>query len=107
MTSAELRDYYKSYNKTYFGNRLPKRLRVYFGKTAPNHVAETRITNWVPQYIVLRHELQFLERIACTTLLHEMCHVEFPKTPQEHFHGSRFKRRMRKLVRQGAFDNLW
>lgn len=85
------------YNRAYFKNKLPHDTTVewkYLGGDM----------GWqVDKYIYVDRRLKQWKRIALATLLHEMAHLDLP--PQV-FHGPQFVRRMRRLVAQGAFDNL-
>ena len=91
------------YNRKYFGGklkvsdlRLKKMSHLIAGETTfyeggvhPSIVINEALTNW--------------GRCVRIVLLHEMAHISLPKDAE---HGPRFKRRIRRLVKQGAYDDL-
>lgn len=100
-TNADLRYYYKVANKLCFRNKLPV-VPVRFGNI--RHLGSTRVLEGVPYSIIISKRLQFSSKLTVMTLIHEMCHVEFP---ERRGHGWRFDKRMRKIAAQGGFDGLW
>ena len=57
----------------------------------------------VPPAIYINKALTKWGRCVRIVLLHEMVHVSLPWHVE---HGQRFKRRIRQLVKQGAYDDL-
>ena len=57
----------------------------------------------VPPAIYINKALTKWRRCVRIVLLHEMVHVSLPQHVE---HGPRFKRRIRQLVKQGAYDDL-
>ena len=99
MTNLELRSWYRYYNRLYFDGELP-RCVVQFKKMR----GDLGHTFWGDDRIYINEELKAWDRIARTTLLHEMVHVYLPK---EVNHGHRFQREMLRLAKAGAFKGLW
>lgn len=108
ITNQELRFAYKTFNRAYFSNRLPKDMPVFFqkrlirqgklGKTAV-HLQTNR-----PLWIEISPQIRFSGKIVRLTLLHEMVHVENPKPAG---HGVWFEKRMMALAKAGAFRGYW
>lgn len=96
-----LRNLFRQFNRKYFGNRLSVS-DVRFGKTGTAY-AETTFLDDCDPIITLQHELGSKGRFCRMALLHEMAHVELGADAG---HGPKFVKRMRKLVRQGAYDGL-
>jgi hypothetical protein len=94
---------YASYNELYFDNKLPKEVPVFWGSVDSLGADLMGTCFYTAPAIVILNGLKEFPCIAQITLLHEMCHLEFPKA----HHGKKFKMRMRKLAKQGAFDTLW
>jgi hypothetical protein len=93
---------YHDFNKKYFGNRLPKDMVVHFKRMRNNHGVTMMFENR-PLYILLDFKMRGLYRQTALTLLHEMVHVEIPKTQ----HGPKFHKRMLQLAKAGAFKRWW
>ena len=103
-TNADLRWMYLDFNKKYFSNKLPKDMPVYFADLwCLGHTVIHKQT-FRPQWIKICKRLRFSNKLAAMTLLHEMCHVE---TPKYRGHGPWFRKRMKQLARDGAFDPFW
>lgn len=96
---------YDDYNKLYFGNKLPS-VAV---KWSRKHTKDCRgMCVYHPETaIYLNPSLKGWEKTWCLTLLHEMVHVEQQNDTRAADHGTKFQNRMKRLVRQGAFQNLW
>lgn len=91
------------YNRRYFGGKLKlsdlclKKMShltagettFYEGGIHPSIAINAALTNW--------------GRCIRIILLHEMAHVSLPQHVE---HGPIFKRRIRRLVKQGAYDDL-
>lgn len=96
---------YDEYNRLYFGGKLPK-IPVLWSR---KHTKDCRgICVYIPELaIYLNPSLKGWERTWCMTLLHEQVHVEQRHDVRAKDHGRKFQNRMKALVRQGAFQDLW
>jgi hypothetical protein len=94
---------YKHYNRKYFKNKLPTVWLHYGGKPGRSAHAETTWYSDGAMEIMINREFQRCGRLIRIFLLHEMAHVSLPNNA---FHGPRYKARIKKLIRQGAYDNL-
>ena len=94
---------YAAYNEKYFRNKLPDNVPIFWG--TKEHLGTDNMATcfYTAPAIVILNDLKEFPNVAKMTLLHEMVHLEFPKVK----HGREFKIRMRKLARQGSFDDLW
>lgn len=54
--------------------------------------------------IVIHKRLLSLKRVLAWVMLHELAHI--PTMKEKISHGPRFKREMRRLVRERVFDNI-
>lgn len=108
ITNVDLRLAYLAFNKKYFGNQLPKDMPVYFSKHLDSQGklgrTSVHVQTFRPQYVEISSRIRFSGCLVRLTLLHEMCHVENPKPSG---HGKWFNGRMKKLAKDGAFDNWW
>jgi hypothetical protein len=101
---------YDVYNKKYFGGKLPKTPVVWCSKRAKDKDGnESRgVCQYVPELMIfLNPVFQGWETTWSGILIHEMVHVEQRYQVRAKDHGYNFKRRMRELAAQGAFDELW
>ena len=120
-----LLSWFCSYNKKYFGNRLPETL-ICWSIMKPNSDGDTPIgrqlrpckiryrvvgKKWTifkndRPTILISNDLRTRnwESIARWTLLHEMCHLALPI---KLVHGPRFHKEMLRLAKRGAFKGLW
>lgn len=89
---------YKGFNKNYFGNKLPKKAKVYWADMKGDMGVQIGLDR-----IAINRELKRWPRIALETLLHEMVHLAMP---YDLGHSKKFKKRIKKLVYQGAYDSL-
>lgn len=128
MRTSDLIYWYKFFNKKYFGNKLPKRLWVHFGKLKRNRLGETRFqrlcnkcdkcaelkkkfkkkikNNFVPHDLRINQKFRSglgSDGMVITTLLHEMVHVSIGG---KYYHGPKFKKELRRLMTVGAFDRV-
>lgn len=96
---------YDDYNRLYFGSKLPP-VPV---KWSRKHTESCRgKCVYQPQMVIyLNPSLKKWERTWAMTLLHEMVHVEQRHDVRAKDHGRKFQNRMKQLVRQGAFQDLW
>jgi hypothetical protein len=97
-----LRNLFKRFNRKYFANRLNVS-DIRFGRVAGKAYGETSFFVDCPPIITLAESLENQRRFSWMVLLHEMAHVDLGP---ECGHDEKFQKRMRKLVRQGAFDQL-
>lgn len=100
MTNAELRYWYRRYNKKYFGGKLDA--RVCFSK----EVCKKFIghADWYDRVITISKEIKRLDCVIKGTLLHEMAHIKLPVKVN---HGPRFEKEMLRLAKAGAFRGVW
>jgi predicted SprT family Zn-dependent metalloprotease len=105
-----LYDKYEEYNQQYFGNKLPKDIII--DHNEPEMMASTMYLggNAGRFLISFNDKYTAAERVADTTLLHEMCHVKtWDEQPtsgtfdQSSRHGPRWRSCMLQLDMQGAF----
>jgi hypothetical protein len=91
------------YNRKYFGGKL-KLSDLRLKKMSHLTAGETTFyEGGVPPAIYINKALTNWGRCVRIVLLHEMAHVSLPQHVE---HGPRFKRRIRRLVKQGAYDDL-
>lgn len=96
---------YDEYNRLYFGGKLPS-VPV---KWSRKHTKDCRgCCEYDPKLaIYLNPRFRGWERSWCFTLIHEMVHVEQRHDVRAKDHGHKFQKRMKQLVNQGAFADLW
>jgi hypothetical protein len=96
---------YIEYNRLYFGNKLPNVPVIWSRK----HTKDCRgLCVYSPQLVIyLNPKFKDWERIWAMVLLHEQVHVEQRHDLRATDHGRKFQARMKKLVQQGAFQDLW
>ena len=95
---------YDEYNRLYFNGSLPK-WPVKWSRTKAKDCRG--LCDYKDQTVYLNPKFKTWERIWCEVLLHELVHVEQRFDVRSKDHGYKFDRRMRRLVRQGAFHDLW
>ena len=104
QTNADLRRYYRIFNRKYFKGKLPE-VPIRFAKM---HKKWTLGTTWLRHGkaldIEINKNLQNTQCVTVMTVVHEMVHVEHPTWKG---HGWQFDRRMLRLAKAGAFDGLW
>ena len=100
--ASTLPEVFRRYNRKYFGGKL-KVSDVRFGNS--RCLGETSFFDNCPPAIVIDRKLLNYGRVVRMVLLHEMAHVSMPDAAGVG-HGPKFVRRMRRLVSQGAFDDL-
>jgi hypothetical protein len=79
---------------------------IWSDETHPKCAAEFITNEDGSHYVRFSPEMKEYRRYTKMILLHEMVHVE-QRGQKIKDHGTKFKSRMRELVAQGAFDNLW
>lgn len=101
---ATLQKVYEEYNDLYFGGELPD-LTV---KWSRKHTKDCDgLYVYHPESaIYLNSSLKKWDRVWRMVLLHECVHVE-QRNDAVLDHGRKFQNRMKQLVRQGAFQDLW
>jgi hypothetical protein len=127
LTKAMMYRDYRAYNRLYFQNRLPKAELYFVDQRNPilkirasksevlawerSAVAET--ASWIPSdKTPNKHEIRFARMFRRLTgraifrivLLHEMIHMRFRGCRAQH--GPRFQKEKRRLILEGAFDDL-
>jgi len=106
-TNWHLEDFYRFFNRKYFGNQLPKDMPVYYkeidflGNTV---IMETAWGTFRPLYIQISEKLRFSSRLSQQTVLHEMLHVAYP---EKRGHRGWFDKKMLGLMKRGAMNGLW
>jgi hypothetical protein len=100
VTNADLRWWYRRYNKKYFAGKLPA-AKVKFAKLAAGELG-TMYHGLDEVYIT--KEFRKWPREAKFTLLHEMVHLALPVNA---WHGPSFEKEMLRLAKAGAFKGLW
>lgn len=96
----KLRRAYLHYNRKFFGSKLPTAAEIVW---EPMQATLMGYCVQAEEKIALNAKLKSADVLWRGTLLHEMVHLEMPKSIH---HGPKFKARMRELVAQGAFDGL-
>ena len=94
-------------NKRYFHSRLPLVALAWHTNTGKwrDMNGRTEFHGGVPILIFLNERLRDTPKLAQLILLHEMVHVYLPYKTKHH--GKEFQREMKRLAREGAFDDLW
>ena len=110
MTSKNLRRLFTTYNRKYFGNKLPK-YKVVFS----NYLVRV---NLFGDCDVKKHRIRIASDInrkrwnviTKETLLHEMCHAKCKHNAsqgEDEWHGPKFEKEMLRLAKKGAFKGIW
>lgn len=108
-SDPELRRWYRSFRRKYFGNNLPdaKDVEIYYDDM-PGLQADCATEDDAPEMDDYRIRIHATWRehpeIAKLWLLHEMNHLDL--LPYEK-HGKRFQAGMVRLASAGAFKLLW
>ena len=106
-TNWHLEDFYRYFNKKYFGNSLPKDMPVYYkdidvlGNTV---IMKTTSGQCRPLYIQITKKIRFSARLSQQTVLHEMLHVAYP---EKRGHRGWFDKKMLQLMKRGAMNGVW
>ena len=107
--SREYTRFYEAYNTLYFNGRLPK-IKVRIGRLLDTNGNPTYgWTGFSPKNkravcIVLNQELKKWRCTHLITLLHEMCHVSLGMLEDDH--GKIFLAETRRIIAEGALDDL-
>ena len=116
MTNKWLKSNYLTFNKLYFGNRLPIDASVIWSdKTTKTRAAQLLVGSDTLEdaEIALNPMLKKLgaECRALQSLLHEMCHLHLRvlgKSASVYAgHGLLWQQDMKRLARIGAFATIW
>jgi hypothetical protein len=100
LSNRLLRCWFTSYNRRYFGGRLPAQTRIYF---APADLCLGNAYGGDDPRIELDPACLICADIAKLILLHEMVHLErYPLI----CHGAGFDARMQELAAAGAMKGL-
>ena len=103
QSNHDLRRYYRTANRLYFHNKLPKDIPLQFARIKDRGVTLV-LNNKVALVIKINEDLRSWQAITIMTVLHEMLHVERPELLG---HKWQFDRRMLRLAKLGAFDGNW
>lgn len=101
---------YAEKNRLYFAGKLPAKITTCWDPTLQtvNLLGYTdRRTPDGSFRIRLSPALQPVGIVAEIILLHEMVHVRLFERTAMDSHGKEFRNEMRRLAREGAFDELW
>jgi hypothetical protein len=99
----QLRRTYDLYNGLYFGGKLSDQILIYYG-LAEGNTGQTRKSGST-FLIEINPRDNLTERQVDMTMLHEMCHVaSWGKDLREH--GPSFMYQVRRIMLEGAFDDL-
>lgn len=103
---SKVRRVFREYNRKYFDGKISPRTKL---ATVHNWPALhwgrcEHYTNGTFR-ILLNKKLYANNMQMRWTLLHEMAHIVTMKERDDH--GPKWKARMRRLARQGAFDDIW
>lgn len=93
---------FRKYNRKYFGGKL-KVSAVRFGRIRPVAAGETSFFSDCPPIITIDRALMNHGRFVRIVLLHEMAHASMSCDVG---HSPVFVKRIRQLVKQGAYDDL-
>jgi predicted metal-dependent hydrolase len=103
VTNKQLRQWFRRYNRKYFGGKLPevsirfeKMNRLYLGWSIRMG------SEWTG--IEIAKTMQGWPKLVRCILLHEMVHVSLPT---KLLHGPRFEKEMLRLAKAGAFRGIW
>jgi hypothetical protein len=106
---AWLEHQYDAYNDVYFSGKLPTQVIVVVGDSAARDMGQLADTSLGP-VILIDYRLNPDGGEQLITMLHEMCHLtamtEFSSTGLLLAHGPKFHACMRRLMDEGAFDDL-
>lgn len=112
---AHLDKWYAAYNEEYFNNTLPKDVVIDWGLSGEESIATTIRMSDKRFHIAFNDFYARAERVAHTTLLHEMCHIPtydedegadgaFPDLTQiQRTHGPQWRACMLRIDGMGAF----
>lgn len=105
MSRRTLQKWYAKYNRDYFGGKLPK---VSLGFALMPRTKFGHTTKVGDRFEVdISGAIFDMDKTILFTLLHEMAHIKLWQRYPRHQHGEVFCREMRRLAREGAFDQLW
>jgi hypothetical protein len=105
LNNKDLQRAYNLFNKVYFGNELPKNIRVIFD--TEGELEDGKEKNWA-EYIAEEKLILISERVQEITdfifilILHEMAHVKAP----DNSHGFQFGAVITSLWQKGAYDDF-
>jgi len=100
-----LKEQYRHYNRLWFNNKLPKRhVHIRFAKMPRQRLGDYQFTDG-HYYIRLNRRTRFWPPVWRATLLHEMGHVATEGFESEE-HGPMWLEIMRRLLKNGAFNDL-
>ena len=108
--SSKLKRMYDTYNRKWFGNRLPRKAIVRWSNKLKRHGA----IGWCAPtecpdspLIEISTEIKRLNSVVRTVMLHEMVHVYFINRKNSgSAHGKQFQNKIKSLVVAGAYNDL-
>jgi predicted metal-dependent hydrolase len=102
LTDKRLRRWYQTYNRVYFGGKLPTSAIVCIANV--DGCWGQTFHDGIRFAIEIAPQNAICVTVAKMTLLHEMAHVNlWPRTT----HGPYFEREMQRLALAGAMRGLW
>jgi len=107
--SREMTFFYHETNRKYFGDRLLPNIEVYYAKLkCTKGTFSYGLTAFNKKgkviHIILNKKLKtFGEDMSHLVVLHEILHAALPHTEM---HGSKFKKETRRLIIEGAYDEI-
>ena len=116
--SSYLSRLYNLYNERFFGNKLPKRVKLYYAPKLDKvntkdgkHRSTCAVTYFFADkspIVVIRKTPASNMRHRASDLLHEMAHISKPNADCEvQDPNSVFQKEMKRLAKAGAFLNVW
>ena len=106
LTDKWLRRSYVGYNREYFHDTLPAKLKVCFGVMGDKrHAAVTYFVEGQAIEIRIDKSLRGLGRYSKIVLLHEMMHVSVGNREKQ-YHGPMWRKERKRLLDAGAFTSL-
>lgn len=116
--SSYLAKLYNHYNREFFGDKLPYGVKLFYAPKLDNvdtrdgkHRSTCAVTYFykdAPPKIVIRKTATSNMRHLASDLLHEMCHIAKPKADcEDKDPRSVFQKEMKRLAKEGAFQNIW
>jgi len=104
---AKMMSWYSGYNATYFNDALPHDTFVFITDLPTRYIGLTFECGQARYCIAIDRKLNPTIQDRQFTLLHEMVHVQFYGNLDYTLHREPFKRRMRELCAEGAFDDIF
>lgn len=111
--AKDLERAFATYNRKYFGGKLPKVAVVWsqiIGRKFDGEcdwTVDAKTRKVIPEETVIRIDRKIKRQVCYSemVLLHEMAHLKLAGKNAKH--GKHWQREMHRLARIGAFDKLW